>query len=903
MISLFRRRLIAKLMLAGMSSVLILAAVMTAIAVWQSGRFASAVYAQVDQADQQALVNDTQGVYDMVRVQDEAVQNQLKGNLQVARYVLDRAGSVEQGKELVTWSAVNQLTQDTQKIELPRFEVGGEWLGQNSDTGQETPVVDKVQKMVGGAVTVFQRMNEQGDMIRVATTVQTKDGKRAVGTFIPAVNLDGSRNQVIETVMGGKLFQGRAMVVGDYYLAAYEPLQDADGKVVGMLFVGVKQENVQSLRQAIMDIKIGETGYVYVLGGKGDMQGRYIISQQGKRDGENIWEVKDADGKLVIQSIVQKALALKPGEAADEVYSWQNPGEAAPRQKIAHIMYYAPWDWIIAASAYPDELHQYRSSLENGRVQMAWGLVLAAVLLSLLVAGVFGLLARGIVSPIQKLAVSMNALAQGDVEQDLDYHSEDEVGLLAEAYRSLLQYLKLMAGAAGSLAGGNLVVQVEPLSSQDALGNSFFQMVHNLRELISQTVQNVSGLRLSSDHLSKAAEEAGKATSQIAQTVQQVARGSAQQADAINQTTNSVDLMTKAIHGVAKGAQEQSISVSQTSSAMSRLASTADEIRQGANQQAAQMRQAAHAQAEMVTAITSAVQAADQVALETERASESAAAGAMVASRTVSGIQRLQSTTEELGARVHDLGQRSGQIGAIVETIDDIASQTNLLALNAAIEAARAGEHGRGFAVVADEVRKLAERSSRATKEIAEMIRAVQGGANDTVDAMRRAGDDVRTAVDLVNQAGTSFDLIAQGAQTSRQRVEAIHSAMTYIEDAAGLLERAVSEAAHVAERNQEVSEEMTSLMDDVVQKLDAVGAVVEENTASTEEMTAFAGEVSMAIESIASVSQQTSAAIEEVSATTEEMNGQVQSVSISAQALTRMAQDLQQVVNHFKLE
>jgi methyl-accepting chemotaxis protein len=127
-------------------------------------------------------------------------------------------------------------------------------------------VVDDVKELVGGTATIFQRMNRQGNILRVATNVEKLDNTRAIGTYIPAVNPDGIPNPVVSTVMQGKTYRGIAYVVNAWYITAYEPIFDGQGEIVGVLYVGVKQENVESLRQAILKTQVGETGYVYAFG-------------------------------------------------------------------------------------------------------------------------------------------------------------------------------------------------------------------------------------------------------------------------------------------------------------------------------------------------------------------------------------------------------------------------------------------------------------------------------------------------------------------------------------------------------------------------------------------------------------------------------------------------------------
>ena len=138
---------------------------------------------------------------------------------------------------------------------------------------------------------------------------------------------------------------------------------------------------------------------------------------------------------------------------------------------------------------------------------------------------------------------------------------------------------------------------------------------------------------------------------------------------------------------------------------------------------------------------------------------------------------RIAQTVRESTTTIGDLGTSSSEIGNIIQVIDDIADQTNLLALNAAIEAARAGEHGRGFAVVADEVRKLAERTSKATKEITDMISKIQADTEKSVQSMDSGSTEVQEGVALATEAMGSLELIVASSEKGKDMVHRIAAA------------------------------------------------------------------------------------------------------------------------------
>ena len=181
-----------------------------------------------------------ESVYLMCRSVQQLQDEALKRNLDVAAKLLREQGGMAFGQDQVAWRAVNQFDKSVRDITLPKVMLGGYWLGKNGDMTHTSPVVDQVQEMLGVTCTLFQRMNESGDMLRVATNVLNDDGTRAIGTYIPHRNPDGSINPVIRALQSGKPFIGSSFVVNDWYVTRYEPIMDRTGKhLIGALYVGL----------------------------------------------------------------------------------------------------------------------------------------------------------------------------------------------------------------------------------------------------------------------------------------------------------------------------------------------------------------------------------------------------------------------------------------------------------------------------------------------------------------------------------------------------------------------------------------------------------------------------------------------------------------------------------------
>ena len=500
-------------------------------------------------------------------------------------------------------------------------------------------------------------------------------------------------------------------------------------------------------------------------------------------------------------------------------------------------------------------------------------------------------LRRQIADPLALLVAGSAVMAAGDLSTEVEYESQDEMGVLARAFNAMVLSLRGLvsrvrentrhvARATSQLASASLAMEEEATRQEQA--------VEATAESIGRIISSMHNVNSSVEALSETAVETSSAAKEMDSSIAETANHIDELSEVIETTASSVVEMTTAIREIAHSSDALNRSTESTAEALDLLSGSVRQV--------------------------------EAYALESHELSDdtSKKAGQGMASvhETVEGMHEIQISFKGLETNITSLSKKSESIGAVVKVIEGVVEQTNLLALNAAIISAQAGEHGRAFSVVAEEVRSLAERTSTSTKEIAELIDSVQQGIDSAVVAMSQGATRVARGVTLSNQAGRILRDIGESAQQSTLRskeiVEATRSqaadidqvgvAMDHVkeialqlgrgtheQDSAGAeIARGVEQMRHLGLEVKSVAQEQRSESSLITRSVEIVSTKIKEISVETKDQSKRADLIQEALQVFRDLTVRGTRRAEQTRATVND--------------LSEHAQDLEQEIGRFRL-
>jgi methyl-accepting chemotaxis protein len=667
-------------------------------------------------------------------------------------------------------------------------------------------IVDKVQAMVGGAATVFQ-VYDDSYAVRISTNVIGTDGERAVGTHL-------TEDVYNVAVMKGETYYGRRDLFGKDYVTAYEPIKDSSGRIIGVLFVGT--EAVQTLdvvKKSIRDTVVGQHGYMYVI----DSSGTVLVHPS--LAGQN-W----ADRDYVQEMFIKKEGAI--------------PHNVDGTNVLDAYTYYEPLDWYIVSRA---DLSDYTGPIDTIRNSII-ALVIASMVGGAAVAVLFG---KSISEPLQQVVIMIKELKNGHLSARLNLKRKDEIGVMSATMDEFADDLQTnVVGDIKKIANGEYIEKFsEPVDDRDEIRPALRMMVDSLDHLHKETIKLTDaaragdlsvrgdekafrgGYRMIIAGFNKTLETITEPVNEAMRLARFYASGDltarfdekipvAGEFVAYRDALNTIGIELQRLMKLINEELYEGISVLSTASSEILLVTT--QLSSASSQTAMTVNETSDTVEGVRTKADLMNQKTKEVSEKAMQALNDSGDGQKSVEEILDGMNHIQRQMDMIGMNVIRLSEQSQAIGEIIATVTDISEQSNLLAVNASIEAAKAGEFGKGFAVVAHEIHNLAEQSKQATGNIRTILTDIQRGVSSTVVSTERGTKSVADAVRLTSDARQAIEVLTRStAESSRQAIEI---ASSIHEQAAGMdqISLAMEKIRDAAQKNLEITRKAEKTAEDL---------------------------------------------------------------------------------------
>ena len=876
-----------------------------------------------------------QGLLENCHIQFQMLKEKLTLGLYSAEYIFQNIGKVYMSSaDKITWHAENQFTGEKKTVTLPVVQIGIEAVEKVfSYSDRFVPIVDDVQEMTGVHCSIFQKMNDEGDLLRIATNVQQDNGKRAIETYIPAIDPDGHPNAIVQSILGGISYRGITYEYHTRYLSIYQPIYNDSGTLLGAFFVGVPEKN-KTLYASVEKTKIGQNGYAFVMNFKGNI----MVHPDPDKVGKNI--IKDLK-LLPFNQILNQAYTK-----GVDTFFYDKDGY----RMYSAYAYYPSRDWIICLNGVLDdtideelerstellkkEIHNvYLSSKinvgqkdhftlnqicfidKNGQEKIVlregkfdsktinvsdkhWfieGLKTKKSMVNH--PGIFKSIHDQSIEMIFCAPVYIENSIEGLISLHLDWDvfgevikeykygntgfsfiiddtglvvSHPEYTILDPVNFSDIKYGKLSHIVKEFMLSGHKGQDRYSFKNKDHLINYLPFQIADRQYTLSATVP-VDEFLFMANRIRKNAEDAFGVilriilffiifcviiasgfgiflsrwlTSPIDQVVlfaQQVSKGDLSKTlkqtsnDEIGKLLSAINTMVIAFRKIVSNVKTKGLSLAKSSEEMVRtagqLSDNSEKMNQKANSVAITSGQMSNninliatsmeqisfrvnkvsGTAEQVsTNINSIALSVDNMSKSMSNIEKNARLGSSIAAEALSKANTAENT-------MNLLKSSADEIGGVTDVIKRLAYKTNLLALNASIEAASAGNSGKEFAVVANAIQNFAIQSNQAAENIAMRINSVQASTEDAIqvildisqiiDRMNNAAEKILSSVEEQTRAA---DNLSHNSKEADSRSRAISEAMIELAHAANKVSVNIAEIAggakNVSENNHKVS-------------------------------------------------------------------------------------------------